>query len=181
MSRNEVTPGERGATMIVVLGVLSVALLLGIALLSSTEVQLRTVQGRRDAAEARTVAGSAVSELLWRLGRVTGPGVPAPPRVWVNGLLDYDARIWSDAARLLANGRDDDADGVVDEPDELNLVRDWSVAVMLAPTTGALPALPDLAVLQSLASSIGLVTSLLNTRLYVPTIQPLAGLEGYST
>jgi hypothetical protein len=66
--------------------------------------------------------------------------IPEGSLVTVNNLVNYDARIDPDMDHLLTDAKDDDGDGQIDEPDEINMARDWEARILLtqdAPHPGA--------------------------------------------
>lgn len=125
---------ERGGALIVVLLLLLVISLAGLAILAGSDSDLAATRSYADSLAAQSDTDAGLSELLWRLDlpALSSPA-PAGQLVSVNELTGFPARIEPDPERVLSNGVDDDADGTVDEPDELNLVRDWQLRVLLSP------------------------------------------------
>jgi hypothetical protein len=130
-------PGVRtgpcaGASLIIVLLIVLLLSLLGFCLLFTTDLALKTGRNHGSASTAAALAESGVNEVIYRLN-MKDIDAPAPNgcRITVNHLVDFDARILPDPDRLLFNNIDDDQDGLVDEPDELNLARDWEVRILL--------------------------------------------------
>jgi len=122
---------EDGATLVVMLVFLVLVSLLGMSLLFTTEVELQSSKGSLDRTRALNDTDNALNEIFWRLDLEPGSAGAA---VTVNSLTKYDASIDPDPFDLLSNDADDDGDGVKDEPDEMNLTRDWEVRIALMPT-----------------------------------------------
>jgi len=122
---------EDGATLVVMLVFLVLVSLLGMSLIFTTEVELQSSKSNLDRTRALNDTDNALNEVFWRLDLDPGS---AGALVTVNSLTKYDASIDPDPFDLLSNLADDDGDGVTDEPDELNLTRDWEVRVAMMPT-----------------------------------------------
>ena len=166
------TRNERGSVLILVLVLTTLVLLLGTSLMSTTDVEYSASKSNHDASVALADADSGVAEVIWRLN-VT-PGAGAPPTgstISVNSLANYDASLPYDPASWLENDVDDDVDGSIDEADELNYNRNWSVKILLSttdPTGDVIDTDP------SAGPPYG-------SSLIIPTIQPLASWKEYTT
>src|SRR5688572_16767691 len=115
---------ERGASLVMVLAFSFFISLLATSLLFITDVEFKTSTNHSDSQAALNDLDSAIAEATWRMN--LHPGASAPPtgsRISVNSLSNYDASLPVDPWSLLRNFRDDDGDGVEDDPDELNFNR----------------------------------------------------------
>jgi hypothetical protein len=125
---------EKGGALVLALLLILIGTLLGISLLFAIEVEYKTSRNFSDSIEALNDTESAVQEVLWRLNLKPGPGAPpAGSHITVNNLVDYDASIDYDPLGVLTNLVDDDDDGRLDDYDELNSMRDWTVHILLTP------------------------------------------------
>lgn len=163
---------ERGSVLILVLVLTTLVLLVGTALLSTTDVEYSASKSNHDASVALADADSAIAEVIWRLNLT--PGAGAPPTgstIAVNSLSNYDASLQVDPANKLGNKTDDDLDGETDEADELNYNRDWSVKILLTttdPSGDVIDSDPD-------------AGPPYGSSLIIPTVQAQAGWKDYST
>jgi len=120
--------------MVLILILLVVLTIIGMSLLFTTEVELKTSKANFDHATALSIADDAITEVLWRFDLTQDAAAPPTgSQISVNSLSNYDAFIDFDPNDILFNDVDDDLDGTVDEVDELNLTRGWEVRIVLTP------------------------------------------------
>lgn len=167
---------ERGVSLILVLAFGFFITLLGTSLLFLTGVEYRSSTNHTDSVLARNDLDSAVAEVVYRLN--LRPAASAPPtgsQISVNDLSNFDAAINPDPWNLLGNGADDDGDTDIDEPDELNLNREWTARITLTKTDPA-PGSP-----YEVVDLLPLAGPDFGSKLVLPTIQPATTWREYST
>jgi hypothetical protein len=169
---------EKGMVLPLGLMFLAIIAILGSTAVIVTTTDLKIGSNYRASVQAFYAAEAGISEALYRLGLFddsdvvndSPAGTPqAPPSgsmININGLTDNNAAISIDPNGLLSNNIDDDSNGAIDDPSDLNYNgtydnRTWQTRIMLN------------------TSETGYTDT--NTTIYTTTIQPSASWLEYSS